>query len=79
MAVISLPLSFTNSFWTQDYRRGLEVLYTKLEQVRPASRSERVCKFCSSTLQGVAENEEIIAFVRVCGCYLSNGLHAHRM
>jgi hypothetical protein len=34
MAVISLPLTFNNSFWTQDYRRGLEVLYTKLEQVR---------------------------------------------
>ncbi|KAI0305821.1 hypothetical protein B0F90DRAFT_1693763 [Multifurca ochricompacta] len=35
MAVLSLPLSFTNSFWTQDYRRGLEVLYSKLEQVVP--------------------------------------------
>ena len=34
MAVLSLPLSFNNSFWTQDYRKGLEVLYTKLEQVR---------------------------------------------
>ncbi|KAI4527594.1 hypothetical protein K525DRAFT_231913 [Schizophyllum commune Loenen D] len=32
MAVLSLPLSFNNSFWSQDYRRGLEVLYTKLEQ-----------------------------------------------
>jgi hypothetical protein len=34
MAVLSLPLSFNNSFWTQDYRNGLEVLYDKLEQVR---------------------------------------------
>lgn len=34
MAVLSLPLSFTNSFWSQDYRKGLEVLYHKLEQVR---------------------------------------------
>lgn len=33
MAVLSLPLSFNNSFWSQDYRRGLEVLYSKLEQV----------------------------------------------
>lgn len=33
MAVLSLPLTFTNSFWTQDYRKGLEVLYGKLEQV----------------------------------------------
>ncbi|KAJ7245122.1 hypothetical protein B0H12DRAFT_1325359 [Mycena haematopus] len=32
MAVLSLPLSFTNSFWSQDYRRGLEVLYAKLDQ-----------------------------------------------
>ncbi|KAI9464211.1 hypothetical protein HD554DRAFT_2206321 [Boletus coccyginus] len=45
MAVLSLPLTFTNSFWTQDYRKGLEVLYSKLEQ-------------------GVAENDEIVAFIR---------------
>ncbi|KAF9245227.1 hypothetical protein BU15DRAFT_41061 [Melanogaster broomeanus] len=45
MAVISLPLTFTNSFWTQDYRKGLEILYNKLEQ-------------------GVAENDEIVAFIR---------------
>ncbi|KAF9005914.1 hypothetical protein BDQ17DRAFT_1407965 [Cyathus striatus] len=32
MAVLSLPLSFTNSFWSQDYRRGLEVLFDKLDQ-----------------------------------------------
>ncbi|KAJ7634132.1 hypothetical protein DFH06DRAFT_679234 [Mycena polygramma] len=32
MAVLALPLSFTNSFWSQDFRRGLEVLYAKLEQ-----------------------------------------------
>ncbi|GLB41896.1 putative protein with domain found in Dishevelled, Egl-10, and Pleckstrin (DEP) [Lyophyllum shimeji] len=45
MAVLSLPLTFTNSFWSQDYRRGLEVLFNKLEQ-------------------GVAENAEIVAFIR---------------
>jgi hypothetical protein len=33
MAVLSLPLSFNNSFWSQDYRSGLEVLYHKLDQV----------------------------------------------
>ncbi|KAF8141613.1 hypothetical protein EV363DRAFT_1392059 [Boletus edulis] len=44
MAVLSLPLTFTNSFWTQDYRKGLEVLFSKLEQ-------------------GVAENDEIVAFI----------------
>ncbi|KAJ4473838.1 hypothetical protein J3R30DRAFT_3296406 [Lentinula aciculospora] len=32
MAVLSLPLSFNNSFWTQDYRKGVEVLFKKLEQ-----------------------------------------------
>ncbi|CCM00260.1 uncharacterized protein FIBRA_02290 [Fibroporia radiculosa] len=31
MAVLSLPLTFQNSFWSQDYRRGLEVLYKQLE------------------------------------------------
>ena len=34
MAVLSLPLTFQNSFWSQDYRTGLEVLYTQLEKVR---------------------------------------------
>ncbi|KAG8788636.1 hypothetical protein FRC19_009933 [Serendipita sp. 401] len=32
MPPITLPLSFTNSFWSQDYRRGLETLFHKLEQ-----------------------------------------------
>ncbi|KIK60405.1 hypothetical protein GYMLUDRAFT_73852 [Collybiopsis luxurians FD-317 M1] len=32
MAVLSLPLTFNNSFWTQDYRKGVEVLFQKLEQ-----------------------------------------------
>jgi hypothetical protein len=41
----SLPPSFAHSFWSQDYRSGLETLYGKLEQ-------------------GVAENDEISAFLR---------------
>jgi hypothetical protein len=45
MAVISLPLTFNNSFWTQDYRTGLDIVFKKLEQ-------------------GIAENDEIVAFVR---------------
>ncbi|KZS94423.1 hypothetical protein SISNIDRAFT_42434 [Sistotremastrum niveocremeum HHB9708] len=32
MPAVALPLSFNNSFWTQDYRRGLETIYDKLEQ-----------------------------------------------
>ncbi|KAI0343232.1 hypothetical protein BDW22DRAFT_1407130 [Trametopsis cervina] len=32
MAVITLPLTFQNSFWTQDYRTGLEVLFAQLEK-----------------------------------------------
>ncbi|RXW11827.1 hypothetical protein EST38_g14029, partial [Candolleomyces aberdarensis] len=32
MAVLSLPLNFGNSFWSQGYRRGLEVLFEKLDQ-----------------------------------------------
>jgi hypothetical protein len=31
---VSLPLTFQNSFWTPDYRTGLNVLFAKLEQVR---------------------------------------------
>jgi hypothetical protein len=33
MAVLSLPLTFNNSFWTPDYRTGLQVLFAKLDQV----------------------------------------------
>ena len=33
MAVVTLPLTFQNSFWSQDYRSGLEVLFTQLEKV----------------------------------------------
>ncbi|EJU03551.1 hypothetical protein DACRYDRAFT_64483 [Dacryopinax primogenitus] len=32
MPVVTLPLTFSNSFWTQDYRHGLEHLYGKLQQ-----------------------------------------------
>ncbi|CDZ97766.1 Rho GTPase activation protein [Phaffia rhodozyma] len=32
MSTVSLPSTFVNSFWTQDYRNGLEILYSKLEQ-----------------------------------------------
>ncbi|KAG8929178.1 hypothetical protein FRC02_005910 [Tulasnella sp. 418] len=45
MPVLTLPSTFNNSFWSQDYRKGLEVLYAKLEQ-------------------GVAENGEILAFIK---------------
>jgi hypothetical protein len=33
MAVVTLPLTFQNSFWSQDYRTGLEVLFAQLEKV----------------------------------------------
>src|SRR5487761_1064038 len=66
MAVLSLPLYFSNSFWTQDYRKGLEVLYTKLEQVRVPAH---VFLFHNTHLadfsQGASENDEITAFIRV--------------
>ncbi|KAF8311350.1 hypothetical protein DL93DRAFT_2149666 [Clavulina sp. PMI_390] len=32
MPVLSLPLTFSNSFWSQDYRRGLEAIHGKLVQ-----------------------------------------------
>jgi hypothetical protein len=43
MAVISLPLTFNNSFWTQDYRRGLETIYGRLEQ--GAAENDEIVKF----------------------------------
>jgi hypothetical protein len=66
MPVLSLPLSFNNSFWTQDYRKGLEVLYTKLEQVRLSTHVFRYHDTHVADLpQGASENDEIIAFIRV--------------
>ena len=32
MAPVTLPPSFFNSFWSPDYRSGLEVLFKQLEQ-----------------------------------------------
>ncbi|KAG9037564.1 hypothetical protein FRB95_005146 [Tulasnella sp. JGI-2019a] len=32
MPPLTLPLTFQNSFWSQDYRTGLEVLFKQLEQ-----------------------------------------------
>lgn len=36
MAPVTLPPSFYNSFWSPDYRSGLEVLFKNLEQVSAA-------------------------------------------
>ena len=68
MAVISLPLTFNNSFWTQDYRTGLDVIFKKLEQARLSCPREAVflTDHLLSLLQGVAENDEIVTFIRVC-------------
>lgn len=33
MAPVTLPPSFFNSFWSADYRKGLEVLFRELDQV----------------------------------------------
>ena len=69
MAVLSLPLTFSNSFWSEDYRKGLEVLYTELEKVSRrvlfpcVINSERL--MVASQLQGIAENSEIAKFIRV--------------
>ncbi|KDR65726.1 hypothetical protein GALMADRAFT_260135 [Galerina marginata CBS 339.88] len=52
MAVLSLPLTFTNSFWSQDYRRGLEVLYAKLEQ--GVAESDEIVTFIRA--RAIAEN-----------------------
>lgn len=34
MAPVTLPPSFYNSFWSPDYRTGLDVLFGQLESVR---------------------------------------------
>ncbi|KAH9935934.1 uncharacterized protein BXZ73DRAFT_89427 [Epithele typhae] len=54
MAVLSLPLTFSNSFWTEDYRKGLEVLYGQLEQDSGRDLFH----------PGNAENAEAAQFVR---------------
>ena len=63
MAVLSLPLSFTNSFWSQDYRSGLEVLFKKLDQVTCFFTTRNFVTHNPS--QGTVENAEIVAFIRV--------------
>ncbi|KAH9074720.1 hypothetical protein EDB83DRAFT_2352927 [Lactarius deliciosus] len=61
MAVLSLPLSFSNSFWTQDYRKGLEVLYDKLEQ--GASENTEILAFIRARAQ--AEDDIGVALARI--------------
>ena len=63
MTAITLPLTFANSFWTEDYRRGLETLFKKLEQVH--NNQCLPLSVLTTIYQGVAENDEIIAFIRV--------------
>ena len=65
MAVLSLPLTFSNSFWTEDYRKGLEVLYAQLEQV--CTMQSRLCwqLMIIFRTKGVVENTEIAQFIRV--------------
>jgi hypothetical protein len=62
MAVLSLPLSFSNSFWTSDYRKGLEVLYSKLEQVRVTVHVSRNHKAHSRCLSGRLREQRTCRF-----------------
>jgi hypothetical protein len=64
MPVLSLPLTFGNSFWSQDYRKGLEVLYAKLEQVQSPGSSP-IEYVPHLIFKGTEENDEIINFLRV--------------
>ncbi|KAF9045812.1 hypothetical protein BDZ89DRAFT_979706 [Hymenopellis radicata] len=59
MAVLSLPLSFTNSFWSQDYRKGLEVLFNKLEQ--GTAENDEIVAFIRTRI--VAESQLAIALM----------------
>ncbi|PFH51886.1 hypothetical protein AMATHDRAFT_58092 [Amanita thiersii Skay4041] len=51
MPILSLPLSFTNSFWSQDYRRGIELLFQKLEH--GAAENDQIISFIRA--RGIAE------------------------
>lgn len=62
MPAVTLPMTFANSFWSQDYRRGLETLYGKLDGVR---RLARAVLLSSESPQGLTENVEIYNFVKV--------------
>ena len=65
MAVLSLPLTFSNSFWTEDYRKGLEVLYAQLEQVCTMQSCPCWQLMIIFRAKGVVENTEIAQFIRV--------------
>ncbi|KAG6813158.1 hypothetical protein H0H92_013565 [Tricholoma furcatifolium] len=54
MAVLSLPLSFNNSFWSQDYRRGLQVLFNKLDQARAIAEGHLAAALTNPGLTGPA-------------------------
>ncbi|GFZ50185.1 hypothetical protein JCM24511_07940 [Saitozyma sp. JCM 24511] len=50
MAPVTLPPSFFNSFWTPDYRSGLEVLFKQLDQ--GCKENDEVAEFIESQVQG---------------------------
>ncbi|KAH6916179.1 RhoGAP and Fes/CIP4 domain-containing protein [Coprinopsis sp. MPI-PUGE-AT-0042] len=58
MAVLSLPLTFTNSFWSQDYRHGLEVLFDKLEQ--GAQENDEVVAFIRNRARAEAALADVL-------------------
>lgn len=57
---ITLPPSFFNSFWSPDYRTGLDVLFRQLEAV-----CYKGCKKGRADRQGVIENNEVAEFIEV--------------
>ncbi|KAJ3986364.1 hypothetical protein F5890DRAFT_1572336 [Lentinula detonsa] len=58
MAVLSLPLSFNNSFWSQDYRKGVEVLFKKLEQ--GTAENEEVIAFIRARAEAESQLAEAL-------------------
>ncbi|GJJ11361.1 hypothetical protein Clacol_005593 [Clathrus columnatus] len=59
MPAITLPMTFANSFWSQDYRRGLETLYQKLEE----GLIEDIEIFNFIKARALAENELALALL----------------
>jgi hypothetical protein len=64
MAPVTLPPSFFNSFWSPDYRSGLEVLFKQLDQVGAGGRNEGH-DAATDPAQGCKANDEVAEFIEV--------------
>ncbi|KAG8979804.1 hypothetical protein FRB90_007907, partial [Tulasnella sp. 427] len=59
MAPISLPVTFNNSFWTQDFKTGLQVLYSKLEQ--GSAENDEIVNFVKARIRVERDYSQALA------------------